>query len=324
MKKMSPQIPFFAILLALASCSTNDSDVNVEKEDAIEAVVIEEQQSEETQGDVRKGGPFFNANQNPLPNGKKWVKVEAMSDEFNDSSFNVNKWKNTDPNRWIGRPPGLFTESTVSEKNGNLRLTCKKLPSPRVVNGKTFTHEGSNITSHTAGQVGYYFEARMKANKTFMSSTFWLINNANDTNGCDKRTIELDIQECVGQIVGTANFAQNFNRTIHSNTHSRNTTCATTPTGSVGGNKELYNKVYESYHVYAAWWKSKTEIVFYLDGNKVYSITPKADFDLPLYLKLVTETYDWNPVPSDGGMKGTWGERTTFYDWVRTYKLENL
>ena len=35
MKKMSPQIPFFAILLALASCSTNDSDVNVEKEDAI-------------------------------------------------------------------------------------------------------------------------------------------------------------------------------------------------------------------------------------------------------------------------------------------------
>jgi len=36
---------------------------------------------------------------------------------------------------------------------------------------------------------------------------------------------------------------------------------------------------------------------------------------------LVVETYDWNPVPADGGMTGTEAERTTSYDWVRTWEL---
>ena len=44
-------------------------------------------------------------------------------------------------------------------------------------------------------------------------------------------------------------------------------------------------------------------------------------YDLPMYLRLVTETYDWNPVPADGGLTGSFEERTTKYDWVRTWKL---
>ncbi|MEL7341016.1 MAG: hypothetical protein AAGM67_11050, partial [Bacteroidota bacterium] len=81
-------------------------------------------------------------------------------------------------------------------------------------------------------------------------------------------------------------------------------------------------KVWDDYHVYGAWWKSPTEVQFFLDGEHVYTVTPVADFDLPMYIKLVTETYDWNPVPADGGMTGSWEERTTYYDWVRTWKLD--
>ncbi len=265
--------------------------------------------------------PYF-IEVDPTPSGKTWSKIENLSDEFNDGSLDENKWLNTDPNRWIGRAPGIFKKNTVIEAENNLMLTAYQLDTPEVVNGNTFTHAGSNIYSKEAAQVGYYFECKMKANKTFMSSTFWLINNRNDGTGCDKRVTELDIQECVGQITGTANFAQKFDETIHSNTHSRQTDCTATPTGSAGDDSEVGAKVWEDYHVYGAWWKSATEIEFYLDGKKVYTITPKANFDLPLYLRMVVETYDWNPVPSDGGMTGNEEERTTYYDWIRTWELK--
>lgn len=106
-----------------------------------------------------------------------------------------------------------------------------------------------------------------------------------------------------------------------SNTHSRNADCASTPVGSNGNSATLSNQAWESYHTYGAWWKSKNEVLFYLDGAYIYSITPPSDFDLPMYLRMVTETYDWNPVPADGGMTGNADSRTTYYDWVHTYRL---
>ncbi|GAA4952567.1 hypothetical protein GCM10023314_27560 [Algibacter agarivorans] len=257
------------------------------------------------------------------PAGKEWAKVTNLSDEFDGTSLNATKWKNTDANRWVGRAPGIFKANTVSVADGDLKLTAYKLAAPEVVNGNTFTHAGSNIYSKNAAQVGQYFECRMKANKTFMSSTFWLINNRNDGSGCDKRVTELDIQECVGQVTGTSGFAQKFDESIHSNTHSRQADCPETPVGSAGGDAPTDGKVWADYHVYAAWWKSPNEIIFYLDGKRVYSITPKGVFDLPSYLRMVVETYDWNPVPADGGMRGTAAERTTYYDWVRTWELKD-
>ncbi|MGC6432519.1 MAG: HYR domain-containing protein [Jejuia sp.] len=265
--------------------------------------------------------PYFIGN-DPAPSGKTWVKIEALSDEFEDGSFNEGKWENTNP-RWIGRAPGLFKMNTVSEADDNLRLTPYQLDAPEVVNGETFTHAGSNIWSRTPARVGTYAEARMKANKTFMSSTFWLININGNGSGCDRRTTELDIQECVGEVSGTSNFAQGFDQSMHSNTHSRAATCPETTEGSKGGNTETEKKVWEEYHVYGAWWKSETEIDFFLDGEKVYTINPVERFSLPMYLRLVVETYNWNPVPADGGMTGSEGERTTYYDWVRCWELQD-
>lgn len=110
----------------------------------------------------------------------------------------------------------------------------------------------------------------------------------------------------------------------HSNTHSRNI-----PEGcdylkaTKGANKNLASgKVYEDYHVYGAWWKNKNEVHFFLDGKLTEVVTPPADFDIKMHLRMVVETYDWNPVPSDGGMTGTKEERTTSYDWVRVWQLK--
>lgn len=269
--------------------------------------------------------PFF-IGENPTPAAKKWVKVDDLSDEFNDDSFDTAKWQNTDANRWRGRAPGIFKENTVTEADGNLRLTAYKLDAAEEVKGETFTHAGSNIYSKKAANVGMYLECRMKANKTFMSSTFWLINDMNEGTDCDKRSTELDIQECVGQVTGTGANTKKHDETINSNTHSRRSTdptCISTPIGSIGNNSSLDGKVWEDYFVYAAWWKSATEVEFYLNGVKVYTINPKANFNLPMYVRMVVETYNWNPVPADGGMTGSVEDRTTYYDWIRTWELQD-
>lgn len=264
--------------------------------------------------------PTFSTEQDPKPTGYEWTLVDKLSDEFAGQNLDESKWRNTDKSQWIGRAPAIFKKSTVSVADDNLKITNDKLEKPEQHGDQVFTHAGGHVISKQAGQVGYYFEAKMKASKTFMSSTFWLINYRNEQTGCNRRTTELDIQECVGIVTGQAEWAQQHDQSMHSNTHSRNVSCGEA-TGTVGASVEIQEKVWQQYHVYGAWWKSPNEIQFFLDGNFISSVKPKANFDIEMYLKLVTETYDWNPVPDDGGMTGTPEERTTFYDWVRTWKL---
>lgn len=252
------------------------------------------------------------------PKGFKWEKIENLSDEF-DSGFDTQKWIINSPT-WAGRKPGLFKESQVKVADGNLMITADILPFEEQVNG--WTHAGGLVRSRFPAFPSYsgYFECRMKANKTFMSSTFWLINDRSNATGCDQRVTELDIQECVGQVTTSSGWAQSFDSAMHSNTHSRNVTCDT-PTGSAGNNVPVGGKVWADYHTYGAWWKSPTEIIFYLDGVEQFVVTPPAEFSLDMYLRMVVETYDWNPVPGGGGMGGSEAERTTYYDWVRCYQL---
>lgn len=252
------------------------------------------------------------------PPGKRWELIPEVSDEFN-AGFDESKWVINSP-QWAGRKPGLFKASQVSVQNGNLRITADILPPNERVNG--WTHAGGLVRS--AQSIGPdasgYFETRMKANKTFMSSTFWLINKRNEGSGCDVRTTELDITETVGFNSSGANWIENTMRRMNSNTHSRSVSCGE-PVGAIGGNANLGELASANYHTYGAWWKSPTEIVFYLDGVEQFTVTPYAPFNLDMYLRMVVETYDWNPPPSNGGMNGSFADRTTYYDYVRSYRL---
>ncbi|MEM6964062.1 MAG: HYR domain-containing protein [Bacteroidota bacterium] len=265
--------------------------------------------------------PYF-VEVNPTPNGSTWSQLEYMSDEFDDESIDDTKWRLTSSGNWIGRPPGLFLSENVSEGDGNLKIKATKLAQDQTVNGDLFTHGGGYVEGLHPANIGLYLECRMKANKTFMSSTFWLNNKRNEASGCDKRVTEIDIQECVGTLTGTSDLAsRGWDKIMHSNTHSRNTNCPETPTGSSPEWADVGENVADNYHVYGAWWKSESEIVCYLDGKEVHTLTPVTDFNLNTYLRLVVETYDWNPTPADGGMNFTEPERTTFYDWVRVWQL---
>jgi hypothetical protein len=54
-------------------------------------------------------------------------------------------------------------------------------------------------------------------------------------------------------------------------------------------------------------------------------LKPDVDWDMEAFIQMAIEKYDWNPLPEGGGLvhTGTWEERTTKYDWVRVWKLED-
>ena len=55
-----------------------------------------------------------------------------------------------------------------------------------------------------------------------------------------------------------------------------------------------------------------------------YVIHPPIEWDVPAHIQMAIETYDWNPIPDDGGLveSGTREQRTALYDWARTWRFE--
>jgi len=266
--------------------------------------------------------PFFKENQNPKPIDSEWKLVKILSDEFEGYTLNEKKWQKKPVGNdwaWDGRPPGLFKAENVVVKNGNLNVTVGTLKTPITKNNKYFNYQGGIVRSLKPGKLGWYFECKMKANATAMSSTFWLMSKYN----CEKKQ-ELDIQECVGRTTDkTEDWGKDWDEIFHSNAIHRNTSCH--PKSERDEDRiTTETKNHEQFYVYGAWWKSTTEIQFFLNGKYIYSLNPTVEWDVPAYIQMAIETYDWNPIPEDGGLvkSGTWEQRTTQYEWVRTWKLK--
>lgn len=261
--------------------------------------------------------PTIEPEHEELPAGQQWQLVATMSDEFDGKSLDPTKWQ-ADPEAngwgWYGRPPGLFRAQNVQLREGKLCVTVGPLESPIARGGRTYTHQGAIIRSLHPGRPGWFFECRMKANATVMSSTFWLVNKPGS-----RKKLELDIQECVGRTTKlTEPWARKWDQIFHSNLINWTTKPKTQRQASM----PTPTKNHERFYVYGAWWKSPHEVRFYLDGTYAYSIRPDVEWDEPSYIQMAIETYDWNPVPPGETLieTGTWEQRTTQYDWVRTWR----
>ncbi len=263
----------------------------------------------------------------PISPKQKLVFNPEMSDEFNGIALNKKKWETSAPkdsySNWKGRFPGLFQDSAVTVKNGKLRI--KASLQKALFKGKIWTHQGGFVKSIKTARYGYY-ECKMKANKTFMSSTFWLNAPCNGT----KQT-ELDIVETFG--IGTKNPKTgkvepgnvNFTKMMSSAVHKR-VDCDDKKDDKAIRYAFLPDKAKTSddFHVYGAFWKGPNEIIFYLDGVEVHRIKPPVGFDLEMHMHMVVETYNWNkPSLGKDGMYGKESDRTTLYEYVRSWKLEN-
>ena len=265
--------------------------------------------------------PTFLPGENPLGADQRWEAVPELSDEFSGRNIDRSKWQTAPVGNgfsWIGRPPGLFLEDKIRQRGGKLTVEVGVLDEPQVIENDTFLYYGGIVRSFNPGQHGWYYETRMKANHTEMSSTFWLMSHYD----CEQKQ-ELDIQECVGVVSPEkADWVKDWDRIFHSNAIHRRTECNPEPT-QIQGQTTPEDKVWERYYVYGCWWKSPEELRFYLDGKYVYSINPSIGFNMPAFLHMAIETYDWNPVPAGGGVLAQQKKkgRRTSYDWVRTWRV---
>lgn len=280
------------------------------------------------------------------PEGYKWVVNEDFSDEFNGNQLDETKWYRKSPHWPNGRPPATFKAENVSVKDGYLRITNRFLEHKEGKDGKPgdiYYLSGGAVASKSDKAFYGYYECRMKASKTTMSSTFWMKNAPEkqilNIDGkeieCSVRQ-ELDIQETVGDPKvleeEKKSWVLNTNKRIGSNTH-YNYYYKDPVTGkhikghkSVSGSCENIENTSEVFHTYGCWWKDATTLDFYLDGKYVFTIHPdttldKEPFSRPMYMHMVTETYDWEKVrPTVEDLKDE-EKATTLYDWVRSYKL---
>ncbi|MGM8361963.1 glycosyl hydrolase [Flavobacterium sp. ARAG 55.4] len=255
--------------------------------------------------------------------GKKWEKVQALSDEFNGKKIDSKKW-NIDPQGhykldWTGRAPGLFQKESFDIKDGCLTIEVGELPKPVTIGKSTYKYHGGILRSYKKTSVGHYYECRMKMNKTEMGGGFWLCHKGT----CENKH-EIDITESVGVLTDqTHKWAFDWDQIMHSNAIHRESACVK----QVRDQKKMAppTKNHERFYTYGFYWKSPTELLFYLDGEYVYTLKPPVPFDQDLVLQFSIEAYDWNPIPEKGSKVATGSkeERTTLIDYIRVYELKD-
>lgn len=255
------------------------------------------------------------------PLGFRWVIIKNLSDEFNGEALNENKWNDHHP-YWQGRPPAKFVPEAISVKDGLMQIKNGVLAEP---DGE-FKYSGGAVVSKSQDAYLGYYECKTKASKTRMSTTFWMSNRGANLNSItcanDSYSLELDIQECIGD----ANKWEGFKKKMNSNTHYWYTDCTGEKiTYSKGSNILLDSDVAENYHIYGAWWKNENEVTFYADDNQsetVFFLTDASNkpFDRPMAINMVTETYSWEAEPRIEVLNDD-SRNTSYYDWIRSYKL---
>ncbi|MEM0913058.1 MAG: glycoside hydrolase [Planctomycetota bacterium] len=274
--------------------------------------------------------PDFAPGQAPDLSGGHFVLVEELSDEFAGDTLDLSKWVRRDAN-WPGRAPGIFDSDQIAVRDGQLWLTADRIDEPFELHGRRWTHRGALVGSHVPAQVGMYTEARMKMNETFMSSTFWLMEYPVETAD-GRRSVELDVVECVGfdsrenpdDPNWTKAWADHYWLSVRNQGPTERTALSQAQIPAGG-------KVTGRWRTFGCWWKSESEIWFYIDGERVAVLHPDLPFDIPMRLRMVVETYDHNPPPAKGepgsmyhpdGTKRSVEERSTRYEYVRTWRVE--
>ncbi|MBB3209309.1 beta-glucanase (GH16 family) [Rhodopirellula rubra] len=272
------------------------------------------------------------------PEGFQWAVNPTFTDEFEGDSLDQRKWYDKSPYWQNGRPPATFKADTVSVREGFLRIRNRRLIPSEGNDGKPgdkYTLAGGAVASKSDQAWYGYYETRMKASRTPMSSTFWLKNLPQSVRYIkedgsmvnESHRQELDIIETIGAPTKTPS----WNREFHANTHYQVNVSRRSdpPNVSVGAPRDERAKIENTadfFYTYGVWWIDPNTMRFYYDGKYLFTVKPATDYNplpfaRPMYMHLVTETYDWEPGQPTDEMLNDENQSSTLYDWVRSYIL---
>lgn len=258
------------------------------------------------------------------PEGYEWVLNKQFSDEFDGKKLDRKKWDDHYKG-WEGREPGRFVPSSISVKDGFLQIKSTVLDPPQGVSNEWKIACGAVQSKKAEASYGYY-EARIKPSKISTSSTFWLKNENPDDIRPFKLT-ELDILECIGNAQRWSSFGNHMMSNSHIEYFSENRD-EEPEIIKLGKNVKLDSKVSDKFRTFGCWWVDANTMHFYLDGKRVYTITPSTEreekpFDQTLFVNMVCEIYTWEVPPTVEELMDD-SINTTLYDYVRAYKLVKI
>jgi hypothetical protein len=239
------------------------------------------------------------------PSGRRWVAVANLSDEFNGTSLDGNKWKNRHP-YWNGREPSQFLSSNVSMSGGSLRLKSTVANARQQGNWINAACVTSNSKSM---KKGYYSEARVKCSSLSMTTAFWFQGNYS----------EIDVIENFGAPTGSGFGSENTK--MKTNTHYFPNGWATDQNSP--WDVANISNVANNWHTYGVWWKDSRTMVYYIDGYAAATVRTKGDFNEDMYMFFDTEAFSWGiGFPTIASLNDN-SKNTGFIDWVHSFKLDN-
>lgn len=277
--------------------------------------------------------------------GKKW-EFQDMSDDFNydapadnkGATF-LSKWTDFYHNAWTGPGLTVWSRSFSLVKDGFLQI-----PTARVTGSATKMNMGC-ITSTKRVLYPVYVEVKMKIMNSTLASNTWLLS-PDDTQ-------EIDIVEAYGSSFSEKANADlsYFAKKIHLSHHVfiRTPFADYQPTDSGTWYSDNANTLWRNdYHRYGVYWIDPWTLEYYIDGQKVRTISGKNLIDPKFYTNSVnqgdtsndtrtglskemdiiinTEDQDWrsnqNHTPTDNELSNK-DNHTLKVDWIRIYKPVN-
>jgi beta-glucanase (GH16 family) len=242
----------------------------------------------------------------PPPAGYEWQLNSGLSDEFNGTGLDTNKWI---PNHvgWKGREPSHFSADNVSLADGTLRL--RSVPTvtnlEKVADPKKDVWIASSCVSSRHAEASYgYYEARVKASLLSMTSAFWLQGDYS----------EIDVVEELGAPIKKPELAS----MMLMNTHFFKD--GWSKDKAVGSSWHMPKSASADYHVYGVWWKDENTAWFYHDGENVAAVQFAERFAEPMRIFLDTEAFAWEGLPTMESLKDP-KKNTMSVDWVRSWRL---
>lgn len=232
-----------------------------------------------------------------------WVPYPPMSDEFEETSLDTNKWV-YNLEWWKGRPPALFRAENVAVAQGRLELTMRKETLPAQVSDPAY-HDYSSAAVHSRERTRYgYFEVKARPMNSAGSSAFWFQQDA--TPGW---ATEIDVFEFCGK---SPRYEFNDHMTLH---------VFATPEEkkhwSVGEDWKAPWKFADAFHVYGLEWDPK-DLRYYVDGVLVRQVQ-NTHWHQPLFLIFDSETMPgWFGMPNDSDLPSTFS-----IEYVRAWKSQS-
>ncbi len=274
--------------------------------------------------------PSFVSIDDTTPAGKKWVKFDAMSDEFD--AWDSSKWfKST----WDYPVPVSVSNSSQNSGVTDGKLWIKPTVNEANAGGRWF--QTARIHSFEETSYPMYTEASIKTSHISAYNTYWLNNgNSDDRDEIDiiENNSNPSCTNCTADVFPDQMNSQYFQADSNKSPQTvrehgnflRSNLLDVNPMKNVGWN--------EGYHTYGVWWKDSKNIQFYLDGEPAGSVVVGEHLDgntydreftreLEIIFDVWTNEAGWlGGLPAKSDLADD-ANNTMRVDWVRTWKLED-